>query len=375
MTTRGSAAYGEKPQYVSVKDFGAIGDGVTSDAAAIAAAITDIGSPGGMVVFPGATGYVGSLPASYPTVVLEYHGPKTPINVYQESGETTRWGKRVYRGQNATTRNGEEYSLFVVEHHPVGSGTNGPTSADYALTVVNQKQDFDTTAVVGEIDGINVVVRQGGAASDAAGMLINIASYGTGFIGAIEAQTSIISGGSTTRQIQTQVGILDNVNSNYFGYFAKSVVGTNNEAYRVDSVAGNLWTYMFRGYSVGVEKFNISAIGVITLFDSSGNKKAIRCSSDTLNILNSAADTQILTLTDAGALTAASSLTVGGTMGVLGAAIDASAIINIPSSTTARSCLRLAHGTAPTSPVNGDMWTTTAGLYVRINGATVGPLA
>jgi len=30
----------------------------------------------------------------------------------------------------------------------------------------------------------------------------------------------------------------------------------------------------------------------------------------------------------------------------------------------------LPHGAAPTSPVNGDMWTTTAGLFVRINGVT-----
>lgn len=36
---------------------------------------------------------------------------------------------------------------------------------------------------------------------------------------------------------------------------------------------------------------------------------------------------------------------------------------------------RLPHGTAPSSPVNGDIWTTTAGLFVRINGATVGPLS
>ena len=36
--------------------------------------------------------------------------------------------------------------------------------------------------------------------------------------------------------------------------------------------------------------------------------------------------------------------------------------------------IRLPHGTAPTSPANGDMWTTTAGLFVRINGGTVGPL-
>lgn len=44
-------------------------------------------------------------------------------------------------------------------------------------------------------------------------------------------------------------------------------------------------------------------------------------------------------------------------------------------STTAAASARLPHGAAPTSPVDGDMWTTTAGLYVRINGATVGPLS
>ena len=37
---------------------------------------------------------------------------------------------------------------------------------------------------------------------------------------------------------------------------------------------------------------------------------------------------------------------------------------------------RLPHGVAPTTNLtNGDLWTTTSGLYVRINGSTVGPLA
>ena len=37
--------------------------------------------------------------------------------------------------------------------------------------------------------------------------------------------------------------------------------------------------------------------------------------------------------------------------------------------------LNLPHGAAPSSPNNGDVWTTTAGIYVRINGSTVGPLS
>lgn len=43
--------------------------------------------------------------------------------------------------------------------------------------------------------------------------------------------------------------------------------------------------------------------------------------------------------------------------------------------TSGSTSIRLPHGTAPSSPTDGDMWTTTAGLFVRINGATVGPLS
>lgn len=46
-----------------------------------------------------------------------------------------------------------------------------------------------------------------------------------------------------------------------------------------------------------------------------------------------------------------------------------------PATSTAAASINMPHGTAPTSPNNGDLWTTTAGLFVRINGSTVGPLA
>lgn len=37
--------------------------------------------------------------------------------------------------------------------------------------------------------------------------------------------------------------------------------------------------------------------------------------------------------------------------------------------------LNLPHGTAPTSPTNGDVWSTSSGLFARVNGVTVGPLS
>jgi hypothetical protein len=41
--------------------------------------------------------------------------------------------------------------------------------------------------------------------------------------------------------------------------------------------------------------------------------------------------------------------------------------------TTSNSGLNLPQGSAPTSPVNGDLWITSSGLFARINGSTIGP--
>ena len=59
-------------------------------------------------------------------------------------------------------------------------------------------------------------------------------------------------------------------------------------------------------------------------------------------------------------------LTTGGTM---------TGKLATSASTTVRSGFNVPAGTAPTAPVDGDMWSTTTGLFIRINGATVGPLS
>jgi hypothetical protein len=50
---------------------------------------------------------------------------------------------------------------------------------------------------------------------------------------------------------------------------------------------------------------------------------------------------------------------------------NVNALLISRASTTTQAGLRILPGTAPTSPVNGDVWTDTAGIYARINGATV----
>jgi hypothetical protein len=343
----------------------------TDDWGTASQAVTALSAGGVVIVNPADTP---TLPASYPSIVFDYYGPATPINVYQESGETTRFGKRVLRGQNAGNHNGNEYSLFVVEHHPVGSGTNGPTHADYALTVVNQKQDFDTTSVVGETDGILIVVRNGGTTSDGAGILANVVSYGTGFMAAMEATTAIISGVTTQQSIQTQVGVVDNVSLFYLGFYTKANTGTLHNAFRADTSATATWDYLFRGYENGVEKFSVTGIGKINLFDSSGNKKSVVCEANALNVYANDGTTVIFQVNNSGNGAFLGNVS-GALFGIGSAGISSTTRANITASTAGISSLRIAHGTAPSAPVDGDMWTTAAGLYVRINGATVGPLS
>jgi len=47
--------------------------------------------------------------------------------------------------------------------------------------------------------------------------------------------------------------------------------------------------------------------------------------------------------------------------------------VNFVASTTAESSINIPQGTAPTAPNNGDLWTTSEGVYAFINGAIVGP--
>ncbi len=56
-----------------------------------------------------------------------------------------------------------------------------------------------------------------------------------------------------------------------------------------------------------------------------------------------------------------------------GLTVEGSTIIS-PAATTSFASLRIPHGTAPSSPTNGDIWSTTTGIFVRVNGSTVGPL-
>lgn len=80
----------------------------------------------------------------------------------------------------------------------------------------------------------------------------------------------------------------------------------------------------------------------------------------------------VLTAGQWNALFAGKQDTLGYTpLNIAGGTMSGKLITSTPSSLAAG--LNLPHGAAPGAPVNGDLWTTTSGLYARISGATVGP--
>lgn len=285
------SVYDKLNDKVSVKDYGStVTDTTVSNA---------LTANNGLVYFPQGS-YSVNLPTTY-SPLLEYDGPNTPINVYQQSGETTRFAKKVFRGQTSTSSHvGLEYSVVHVEGVMVGSSTSGPTNADYGLTVSLLKKDFGTTTVSGEIDGMNIVVRNGGPNSDTTCWLGNVAHYGQGFTAVFEASSLNVVGNTTQHKIQIQAGIVNNRENNYIGYFTSADVGTLDDAYRCDNLAGASWTNFFRGIKDGVERFKVSASGNIFLADSSGNKKMIGVNSGYLRVTNNAGTQEIFTLDDTG---------------------------------------------------------------------------
>jgi hypothetical protein len=54
----------------------------------------------------------------------------------------------------------------------------------------------------------------------------------------------------------------------------------------------------------------------------------------------------------------------------LGGGTEPTSVLDLSASTTGRASLRLRPGTAPTTPNDGEVWSTTTGLFSRINGVT-----
>jgi len=110
-------------------------------------------------------------------------------------------------------------SAATVTANALGSGVNGPLTAQTGMTINMTKDNWWTGGKVGEVDGLDVFVRQNAPHSDSSGILINVQNEGHGFLSATEFASSIVDPVKNvlTYGIDVQEGVLDHLNGDYIG--------------------------------------------------------------------------------------------------------------------------------------------------------------
>jgi len=156
-------------------------------------------------------------------------------------------------------------SNVTINMSAVGAGVNGPLNAQTGLSVFAIKDNwFSGPASVGEIDGINVFMRQGGQNSDGSGILVNVQNTGTGFLAMDEMVSSIFdpSQNIITQEIDVQDGVLNKLTGDYIGRVFNADVGQLKSAILVQNTAStSTWGNVLVNSKNGVQNFAIDDNG------------------------------------------------------------------------------------------------------------------
>lgn len=250
----------------------------------------------------------GNAPVFDPVGITHKDVFNNQTNLYAESGETTWLSATVQRSaDNTGAHPGIGKTVHTIESRPIGSGVNGPTSADYGMHISCVKQNWMTTTVAGEVDGINIVVRNGGGNdSDSAGVMVNNGIVGGSFSAAMENQSSLInSSGTVLKQISTQIGVINELNTTGIGFFTKMNSGTGAKAIQAGYVTGSsFWTHLLSLENSLYQLFAVDGSGVVQVANATnGQRKLIRTNTlGALEFVNNANSAVIATLSDVGAL-------------------------------------------------------------------------
>ena len=160
--------------------------------------------------------------------------------------------------------NGTVYgSAETVTAEALGSGVNGPQTAQNGLTVNISKDNWWTSGKTGEIDGINVMVRQNAPDSDASGMLINVQNQGNGFLSATEFASTIVDpiSNTLTHGIDVQEGVLNEKTGDFVGAVYTADFGTLSTGLLIQNSPGASWQYALQYQKDGDLKFSVDGAG------------------------------------------------------------------------------------------------------------------
>jgi hypothetical protein len=156
-------------------------------------------------------------------------------------------------------------SAATVTANALGSGVNGPETAQTGLTVNISKDNWWTGGKVGEIDGINVMMRQNAPGSDGSGILINVQNQGNGFLSATEFASTIVDPvrNKITHAIDVQEGVLNKKTGDFIGAVYSADTGTLGTGVLVQNSHGASWQYAFKYEKDGGVKFAVDGAGGI----------------------------------------------------------------------------------------------------------------
>ena len=157
-------------------------------------------------------------------------------------------------------------SAATVTANALGSGVNGPEKAQTGLTVNISKDNWWTGGKVGEIDGINVIMRQNAPGSDGSGILINVQNQGNGFLSATEFSSTIVDPvhNKITHGIDVQEGVLNKRTGDFIGAVYTADNGALTTGIQIQNSRGASWAYALKYEKDGAIKFAVDGAGAIS---------------------------------------------------------------------------------------------------------------
>lgn len=160
---------------------------------------------------------------------------------------------------------GKPCSAATITGNALGSGVNGPATAQTGLTINFGKDNWWTGGKVGEVDGLNILVRQNGPHSDSSGILVNVQNQGRGFLSATEFSSTIVDPikNVLTYGIDVQEGVLDRSNGDYIGAVYTAEFGTLGTGVLIQNNPSSSWQYAMQYANNGNVLFSVDGLGNI----------------------------------------------------------------------------------------------------------------
>jgi hypothetical protein len=157
-------------------------------------------------------------------------------------------------------------SAATVTANALGSGVNGPATAQSGMSITMTKDNWWKGGKVGEVDGLDVFVRQNAPHSDSSGVLINVANQGNGFLSATEFASSIIDPVKNviTYGIDVQEGVLDHLTGDYIGAVYTADFGALATGVQIQNSSPSAsWQYAIKYLNNGNPLFTVDGLGNI----------------------------------------------------------------------------------------------------------------